>query len=90
MKRMDAVRLDVIARRFDLGIVTCSNEFLYQAMTALIAEVRASHREIQDLKTENERLREQLAAEGQEDCLLSREASDRALKLTGCMEDEQG
>jgi len=96
MKRMDAVRLGCIADRWTargLGgrpILYRSAAELVGDMQALVQEVRLSHLQITGLMMENERLREQLAAEGREDCLLSHEASERALKLTGCTEDEQG
>jgi hypothetical protein len=95
MKRMDAVRLGCIADRWTargLGnrpILFRDAQELVGDMQALVQEVRMSHMQITGLMVANERLREQLASEGREDCLLSREASDRALRLTGCMEDAE-
>jgi len=70
MKRMDAVRLGEVERirqSFNgkelTGLLAVRAKML---VDDLITEVRASNREIQGLKEENERLREQLAAEGRQ------------------------
>ena len=86
---MDAVRLNEWDRWLRNPIALLDGMGVIGRAQKLIAEVRASHEECRELKEENERLREQLAADGREDCLLSREASDRALRLTGCMEDAE-
>jgi uncharacterized protein involved in exopolysaccharide biosynthesis len=70
MKRMDAVRLEVLERAFanmaGKKLVGLVNLQMTLQVSELTEEVRASHRDIQDLKTENERLREQIAAEGRQ------------------------